>query len=76
MGVNNRDLRDFNVRIETSLELIEAIPEECVAVSESGLRTHEDLARLRRAGFDAFLVGEHLMRYAEPGGPLRELIGG
>jgi indole-3-glycerol phosphate synthase len=76
VGVNNRDLRDFNVRIETSLELIEAIPEECVAVSESGLRTHEDLARLRRAGFDAFLVGEHLMRYAEPGGPLRELIGG
>jgi indole-3-glycerol phosphate synthase len=76
VGVNNRDLRDFNVRIETSLELIEAIPDGCIAVSESGLRTHEDLARLRRAGFDAFLVGEHLMRYAEPGGPLRELIGG
>jgi indole-3-glycerol phosphate synthase len=76
IGVNNRDLRDFHVRIETSLELIEEIPEECVAVSESGLRTHEDLARLRRAGFDAFLVGEHLMRYAEPGEPLRELIGG
>jgi indole-3-glycerol phosphate synthase len=75
LGVNNRDLRDFNVRLETSLELIEEIPEECIAVSESGLRTHEDLARLRRAGFDAFLVGEHLMRYAEPGGPLKELIG-
>jgi indole-3-glycerol phosphate synthase len=76
IGVNNRDLRDFGVRIETSLELIEEIPSECVAVSESGLRTHEDLARLRRAGFDAFLVGEHLMRYAEPGGPLRALISG
>ncbi len=76
VGVNNRDLRDFNVRIETSLELIEEIPEECVAVSESGLRTHEDLARLRRAGFDAFLVGEHLMREADPAAPLRELIGG
>jgi len=75
LGVNNRDLRDFNVRLETSLELIEQIPEECIAVSESGLRTHEDLARLRRAGFDAFLVGEHLMRYAEPGEPLKELIG-
>ena len=76
IGVNNRDLRDFNVRIETSLELISEIPEECVAVSESGLRTHEDLVRLRKAGFDAFLVGEHLMRYAEPGEPLRALIGG
>jgi len=76
VGVNNRDLRDFNVRMETSLELISDIPEECVAVSESGLRTHEDLVRLRKAGFDAFLVGEHLMRYAEPGEPLRALIGG
>ena len=56
--------------------MIEEIPEACVAVSESGLRTHEDLVRLRSAGFDAFLVGEHLMRYAEPGGPLRALIGG
>ena len=75
IGVNNRDLRDFSVKLETSLELVEEIPEACIAVSESGLRTHEDLARLRRAGFDAFLVGEHLMRYAEPGEPLRELIG-
>ena len=75
IGVNNRDLRDFNVRIETSLELIDVIPEASIAVSESGLRTHEDLVRLRRAGFDAFLVGEHLMRYADPAGPLRELIG-
>jgi indole-3-glycerol phosphate synthase len=76
IGVNNRDLRDFNVRMETSLELISEIPQECVAVSESGLRTHEDLVRLRSAGFDAFLVGEQLMRYAEPGEPLRALIGG
>ena len=76
LGVNNRDLRDFSVRIETSLELIEEIPEAYLAVSESGLRTHADLERLRRAGFDAFLVGEHLMRYADPGEPLRELIGG
>jgi indole-3-glycerol phosphate synthase len=75
IGVNNRDLRDFKVRIETSLELAEAIPDDCIAVSESGLRTHEDLARLRSAGFDAFLVGEHLMREAEPGAPLRKLIG-
>ncbi|HXJ15774.1 MAG TPA: indole-3-glycerol phosphate synthase TrpC [Candidatus Polarisedimenticolia bacterium] len=75
IGVNNRDLRDFKVRIETSLELIEAIPENCIAVSESGLRTHDDLDRLRRAGFDAFLVGEHLMREADPAAPLRALLG-
>ena len=49
------------VRIETSLELIEQIPENCVAVSESGIRNHEDLLNMRRAGFDAFLIGEHLM---------------
>src|SRR5271169_3724140 len=75
IGVNNRDLRDFKVSIETSLELVEAIPDECIAVSESGLRTHEDLRRLRGAGFDAFLVGEHLMREADPAAPLRALIG-
>lgn len=75
IGVNNRDLRDFKVRIETSLELIEYVPEDCIAVSESGLRTHEDLARLRSAGFDAFLVGEHLMKEADPATPLRVLIG-
>ncbi len=74
IGVNNRDLRDFSVRIETSLELIEVIPENCIAVSESGLRTHEDLVRLRRAGFDAFLVGEHLMKDADPATPLRTLL--
>ena len=75
IGVNNRDLRDFQVRIETSLDLIEAIPDDCIAVSESGLRTHDDLARLRRAGFDAFLVGEQLMKHADPATPLRELLG-
>jgi len=74
VGVNNRDLRNFEVRIETSLELIEAIPEHCIAVSESGLRTHEDLVRLRNAGFDAFLIGERLMKDADPGAPLRSLI--
>src|ERR1700683_3843442 len=71
IGVNNRDLRTFKVRIETSLELIEDVPERCIAVSESGLRTHEDLSRLRSAGFDAFLVGEHLMKEADPAAPAR-----
>jgi indole-3-glycerol phosphate synthase len=75
IGANNRDLRNFNVRVETSLELVEAIPEERVAVSESGLCTHDDLARLRGAGFDAFLIGEHLMKERDPAVPLRALIG-
>jgi indole-3-glycerol phosphate synthase len=74
IGVNNRDLRDFRIRIETSLELIEAIPDGCIAVSESGLRTQADLSRLRSAGFDAFLVGEHLMKESDPEAALRELI--
>jgi indole-3-glycerol phosphate synthase len=75
IGVNNRDLRNFEVRLETSLDLVDAIPENCIAVSESGLRTREDLLRLRNAGFDAFLIGEHLMKEGDPCLPLRELIG-
>lgn len=74
VGVNNRDLRDFHVRLETSLELIAAIPEECIAVSESGLHTRDDLSRLRAVGFDAFLIGEHLMKRDDPGAALRELL--
>ena len=75
LGVNNRNLRTLEVRVETSYELIEAIPEECIAVCESGLRTHEDLTRLRKAGFDAFLVGEHLMAQPDPAAALRILLG-
>jgi indole-3-glycerol phosphate synthase len=75
IGVNNRDLRDFKVRIETSLELVEAIPQDCIAVSESGLHSHDDLSRLRLAGFDAFLIGEHLMKSADPASKLRALLG-
>ena len=76
VGVNNRDLRNFEVRLETSLELIEFIPDDCIAVSESGLNSHADLARLRAAGFDAFLIGETVMKSEDPGEPLRELIAG
>lgn len=74
LGVNNRDLRDFQVRLETSLELVEMIPEDCIAVSESGIQSAGDLSRLRKAGFDAFLMGEHLMKRDDPGGALRELL--
>ncbi|HEU5411752.1 MAG TPA: indole-3-glycerol phosphate synthase TrpC [Candidatus Acidoferrales bacterium] len=75
VGVNNRDLKTFEVRIETSLRLAQHIPEECIAVSESGIRTHDDLLRLREAGFDAFLVGEHLMTKADPAAALAGILG-
>jgi indole-3-glycerol phosphate synthase len=72
-GVNNRDLRNFQVRIETSLDLIQAVPDDCIAVSESGLQSHTDLARLRGAGFDAFLIGEHLMKDGDAAQAFRAL---
>jgi indole-3-glycerol phosphate synthase len=75
IGVNNRNLRTLEVRVETSMELIKEIPEECIAVCESGLRTNEDLLRFRAAGFDAFLIGEHLMAQPDPGMALRTLLG-
>lgn len=74
VGVNNRDLKTFEVSLETSLELIERIPEGCLAVSESGLRSPEELARLRAAGFDAFLIGEFLMEAPDPAAGLRQLL--
>lgn len=74
IGVNNRDLHTLTVRVETSFELIDEIPDGCIAVSESGLRSAEDLTRLRAAGFDAFLIGEHLMREADPGSGLRRML--
>ena len=74
VGVNNRDLHTLEVRVETSLELAEMIPEDCIAVSESGLRSAEELRKLRAAGFDAFLIGETFMRQADPGAALRRLI--
>jgi len=75
IGVNNRDLKTMAVHIETSLELIEQIPENCLAVSESGIRNHQDLVKMCEAGFDAFLIGEHLMKATDPGAALFELLG-
>lgn len=74
IGVNNRDLGTLEVNVETAARLVEEIPEEVVAVAESGLRTHDDLTRLRAAGYDAFLVGERLVTAADPGLALSELL--
>ena len=76
IGVNNRDLKSFEVRLETSLELVERIPAGVARVAESGISTAEELARLRRAGFDAFLIGESLMRQTDPGAALAGLLAG
>jgi len=74
IGVNNRDLRTFEVSLDTSLRLIEQIPDETVAVCESGLRTAAELDRLRAAGFDAFLIGERFMTEPDPGAALAHLL--
>lgn len=73
VGVNNRDLRTFEVRLETSLRLVEKIPASVIKVAESGIHNAEDVRRLRGAGFDAFLVGEHLMKSEDPAAALRAL---
>ncbi len=76
IGVNNRNLKTFEVHLETSLALAERIPSSVVRVAESGIATPGDLARLREAGFDAFLIGESLMRQPDPGAALAALIAG
>jgi len=73
-GVNNRNLSTFQVRLETSLDLVDHLPAGAVRVAESGLHTSDDIERLRVAGFDAFLIGESLMRQADPGVALRALL--
>ena len=75
IGINNRDLDTLRVDIQTSLRLKRMIPEGHVIVSESGIKTREDVLRLEEAGFDAVLVGETLMRSEESGGKLKELLG-
>lgn len=74
IGVNNRNLSTLDVRVQTSTELIARIPDEYIAVSESGLRANDDLLRLRGAGFDAFLIGESLMLAPDPGQALAALL--
>jgi indole-3-glycerol phosphate synthase/phosphoribosylanthranilate isomerase len=76
IGVNSRDLRTMTVDLRTALGLAAGIPDDVVAVAESGIRTPEDVRRLRDAGYDAFLVGEHLMAHADPAAALQDLIRG
>jgi len=74
VGVNCRDLVTFSVNHDVAFELADNIPDACIAVAESGIHSREDLGKLSQAGFDAFLIGEHLMKNAKPGDSLRELL--
>ncbi len=74
VGVNNRDLNTFEVTLETSLRLAEHMPAGALRVSESGIRDAADIARLRAAGYTAFLVGEHLMKSGDPAASLARLV--
>jgi indole-3-glycerol phosphate synthase len=76
IGVNTRDLRTFKVDPETAFRLAEQLPKNVVRVAESGIRSGEDIARLREAGYQVFLIGESLMRAKKPGSALRELMAG
>lgn len=75
VGVNNRNLRTLEVDIDASFSLVAAIPDEVVAVAESGIKTAADIVALRQAGYDGFLIGESLITQADPGAALRALLG-
>lgn len=74
IGVNSRDLRTFQVDLKTAFRLVELIPKNILRVAESGIHSGADIARLRSAGYEAFLIGESLMKAASPGKALRTLI--
>ena len=76
IGINNRNLRSFEMRLETTLDLLDRIPADRIVVTESGIHTPADVARMRAAGVHAFLVGEAFMRANDPGRKLAELFGG
>ena len=74
IGINNRDLRTFEVSLETTIGLLDEIPEDRILVTESGIQRREDVSRMRRHGVNAFLVGEAFMRAEDPGAMLAALF--
>ena len=75
IGINNRNLRTFETRLETTLNLLSRVPKERIVVTESGILGGTDVKRMRDAGVETFLVGEAFMRSSDPGAALRELFG-
>ena len=76
LGINNRNLRTMTTDVQHTLDLLKDVPDRNVLVSESGIRTAEDIARLAKHGVHRVLVGEHLMRQGDEGAALRELLSG
>ena len=74
VGINNRDLRSFEVSLDTTLGMLADVPADRLLVTESGILVHEDVQRMRQAGVHAFLVGEAFMRAKEPGEALARLF--
>ena len=75
VGVNSRDLKTFHVSLDRAIELVQLLPASAVRVAESGIGSRTVMERLQAAGYDAFLIGETLMRAERPGHALRELVG-
>ena len=75
IGINNRNLRTFETKLETTLDLLTRIPPERIVITESGILTTEDVTRMRQNQVQAFLVGEAFMRAADPGAELARLFG-
>lgn len=74
IGVNNRNLRTFEVSLDTTLALQDAVPRDRTLVTESGIATRADVAKMREAGVETFLIGESFMREPDPGAALRRLF--
>ena len=74
IGVNNRNLADFTVSVETSYRLAEHIPAEFMKISESAISNPETIKQLKKAGFNGFLIGENFMKQADPGSAMREFV--
>ena len=74
IGINNRNLRTFETSLDTTLQLLDYVPDDRIVVTESAIHSREDVATMREHGVNVFLVGEAFMRAAEPGDKLRELF--
>ncbi len=74
VGINNRDLRSFDTSLDTTIRMLDSIPDSCMVVTESGIHSRDDVALMRASGVNAFLVGEAFMRKPDPGQALTELF--
>ena len=74
IGINNRNLRTFDTTLDTTLDMLDAVPSGCLVITESGIHSRDDVARMRNSDVHAFLVGEAFMRVPDPGSGLRDLF--